>query len=97
LPVTFATLWAVVAAACGLWWIALALLLIRMAMALTSGWFVLRSSDVIQYCYAVPLRDLWGVAVWAAGLLGDTVQWRNRRLRLDKQGRIVESVTEKVS
>jgi ceramide glucosyltransferase len=89
LPVTFATLWAAVAAVCGLWWVALALLEIRFAMAITSGWFILRSADVLKYCYLIPLRDLWGVAIWAAGLFGDTVEWRGRRLKLDADGKII--------
>jgi ceramide glucosyltransferase len=89
LPITFATLWALVAAVCGLWGTALALLAIRLAMAIACGWFVLRSADVWKYCYAIPLRDLWGVAVWAAGLAGNTVEWRGKRLRLDRAGRIV--------
>jgi ceramide glucosyltransferase len=65
------------------------LLLIRLSMAITAGWFVLRSPDVPRYFYLVPLRDLWGVAVWAAGLFGNTVQWRGRQLRLDRHGRIL--------
>ena len=89
LPVTFATLWAVVAASCGLWWMALALLAIRYAMAITCGWLVLRSAEVWKYFYVIPFRDLWGVTVWAAGLVGDTVEWRGRRLRLDGEGRIL--------
>jgi ceramide glucosyltransferase len=89
LPITFATLWAIVAAISGLWWTGAALLLIRLAMAIGCGWFVLRSPDVLRYCYAIPLRDLAGVAVWAAGLFGSTVEWRGRRLRLDQQGRIL--------
>ena len=89
LPITFATVWAVAAACGGLWWTAVALLAIRFAMSLTCGWFVLRSADVLKYCYAIPVRDLWGVAVWAAGLFGNTVEWRARKLRLDRQGRIV--------
>jgi ceramide glucosyltransferase len=89
LPITFATVWAVAAACGGLWWTAAALFAIRLAMALTCGWLVLRSADVWKYCYAIPVRDLWGVAVWAAGLFGNTVEWRGRRLELDKQGRIV--------
>ena len=88
LPITFATFWAVVAACGGLWWTAASLFAIRVAMAFTSGWFVLASADVWKYCYAIPVRDLWGVAVWAAGLFGDTVEWRGRRLHLDKEGRI---------
>jgi ceramide glucosyltransferase len=89
LPVTFATLWAVAAAAGGEWWLAAALLAIRYAMAITCGWFVLRSPDVWKYFYLIPLRDLWGVAIWTAGLFGDTVEWRGRRLRLDAEGKII--------
>jgi hypothetical protein len=43
----------------------------------------------LRYFYLIPLRDLWGVAVWFRGLFGDTVEWRDRRLRLDRQGRIL--------
>ena len=89
LPVTFATLWAVIAAAWGLWPMALALLAARFAMAIIAGWFVLRSADVWKYFYLIPLRDLWGVAIWAAGLFGNTVEWRGRRLQLDRDGRIL--------
>jgi ceramide glucosyltransferase len=57
-------------------------------MAITCGWFVLRSIDVLKYCYLIPFRDLWGVAIWAAGLYGDAVEWRGRRLRLGPEGKI---------
>jgi ceramide glucosyltransferase len=89
LPVTFATLWAAVAALAGMWWIASSLLIIRLVMAITAGWFVLRSKDVLRYFYLIPLRDLWGVAVWAVALFGGTVQWRDRHLKLDPEGRIL--------
>ena len=88
LPITYASLWVVIAATLGLWWIALPLLAIRLAMAIVSG-RLLGSPDVWKYCYAIPLRDLAGVAVWTAGLFGQTVIWRNQRLRLDGQGRIM--------
>ncbi len=92
LPITFATLWALVAALCGLWWIAMPLLAIRLAKAIICGWYVLRSPDVWRYCYLIPLRDLSGVAVWAAGLFGHTVEWRGQRLRLDAEGKILAAV-----
>ena len=89
LPITFATLWVLVAAAYGLWGVALTLLLIRLTMAIVGGWFVLRDANVLKYCYAIPVRDLWGVCVWAVGLFGNEVEWRGLRLRLDREGRIV--------
>lgn len=91
LPITYATLWAAIAAAADLWWIALPLLTIRLIAAIVSGWLLLGSADVWKYFYAIPLRDLAGVAVWAAGLFGRTVFWRDSRLTLDREGKIVSN------
>jgi ceramide glucosyltransferase len=88
LPVTFATFWAVVAAAAGSGRVAVALLVVRMMMALEAGWVVMRSRDVLKLCFLIPLRDLFAAAVWAAGLFGNTVVWRGRKLKLDREGRI---------
>ena len=66
------------------WW----LLALRMIAATEAGWFVLRSPDVLKLWLLIPLRDLFGAAVWCAGLFGRTVEWRGRRLRLDSEGRI---------
>ncbi len=91
LPITYASLWALIAALFGLWWIALSLLAIRLAMAIACGWFLLGCADVWKYCYSIPLRDLWGVAVWAAGLAGRHVIWRDQKLQLDHEGKILSS------
>ncbi len=88
LPITNATLWAAVAVACGRWDLGIALLAIRLVMAFASGWGVLRSRDVLYLWWLVPARDLFGFAVWVAGLFGDSVVWRGQRLRLDRDGRI---------
>lgn len=85
LPVTFATFWALV---CPNWHLALAILASRMAMALTAGWFKMRSNDVLKLFWLIPVRDLFSAAVWAVGLFGNTVIWRGRRLHLDRDGRI---------
>jgi ceramide glucosyltransferase len=86
LPVTFATFWAVV---CGSWRIGLAILLIRMLMAIVAGWVRMSSKDVLKLFFLIPVRDLFGVAVWVVGLFGNTVIWRGRKLRLDREGRII--------
>ena len=90
LPVTNATLWAVVAAAFGHWQIwRLSLLALRMAMAIAVGLV-----SAAQPRRAVPVGG-WrrcGIcsdyAVWVAGLFGNAVVWRGRRLALDREGRI---------
>ncbi len=58
LPVTYATLWAVV---CGSWRIGLTLLVIRMAMALVAGWFRMRDKNVLKLFFLVPFRDLFAL------------------------------------
>lgn len=88
LPVTNATLWAVTAAAGGRWDWAAVLLAVRMLMAIVAGWFVIGSRDVARLWWLIPARDLFGLAVWLAGLFGNSVTWRGERLRLDRRGRI---------
>lgn len=80
--------WSLAAALAGLGWPAAALLGLRVAAGLLVGGVILRSRDVFRYFYLIPLRDLWSVAVWAGGILGDTVEWRGRRLRLTPEGKI---------
>lgn len=88
LPVTFAAGWAAAAAGAGLWELAAALLGARMAMALAAG--RLLGCPITRRWFAlVPLRDLWGVAVWFAGLFGDSVEWRGFRMKLSRGGRIL--------
>jgi ceramide glucosyltransferase len=88
LPVTFATVWALALLCAGDWPAALAVLFARMLMALESGWMAMRSRDVLRLWFLIPLRDLFGAAVWAAGLFGDSVMWRGQRLTLDRRGKI---------
>jgi ceramide glucosyltransferase len=88
LPVTFATVWATVAAASGYFGLALTLLAVRMLMATAAGWFVLKSPDVLRLWLLIPVRDLYGAAIWVVGLFGKTVVWRGRFLTLDREGRI---------
>ncbi len=88
LPLTFATLWAVVAAAAGMGRVAVLLLALRLTMAITAGWFVVRSPDVLRLWPLIPLRDLYGAAVWVVALFGNTVEWGAETLQLDNEGRI---------
>lgn len=89
LPVTHATLWALLCAASGMWAVALGLLAIRYAMAVVAGWYVLGSADTVRLWWLIPLRDLWAFGVWAAGMSGSSVEWGPDRLRLTSDGRII--------
>jgi ceramide glucosyltransferase len=86
--VTHATLWALVAMAAGEWVAGGAALAIRTAAGVLVGAGILGDRAVWREVPFIPLRDLWGLAAWVAGLFGDTVEWRGRRLRLSRDGRI---------
>lgn len=88
LPLTFATVWAIAAFIGGYFWLAAGLLAARMLMATAAGWFVLKSPDVLRLWLLIPLRDLFGAAIWLAGLFGATVSWRGHSLALNQDGRI---------
>jgi ceramide glucosyltransferase len=80
--VTHATLWALVAFAAHEWWIGTAALAIRMIAGILAGAVILRDPGVWTRFWLIPLRDLFGFAVWAAGAFGNRVQWRDRSLVL---------------
>jgi ceramide glucosyltransferase len=86
--VTHATFWSLALWAAGLGWAAAALFTMRMASGLAAA-AALRDRDTLRDFFLIPLRDLWGTALWISGLFGSEVEWRGLRLRLDRQGRIV--------
>jgi ceramide glucosyltransferase len=89
LPVTNATLWALLSLATGHALPAVALVGLRLAVGFTAGWLILRSPLVLRWWFLIPARDLWGLAVWAAGMRGNTVVWGGETMSLDDRGRIV--------
>jgi ceramide glucosyltransferase len=89
--ITHATLWALVALAAGAWRAAAAALAIRMIAGIWIGGGALQDRNTLRYFWMIPLRDLFGFAVWIAGLFGDTVVWRGQTLRLRRDGRIVSA------
>lgn len=85
---TQATVWALVSALAGDWTASVA----AIAMRLAGGWLVatqiLRDRSLVWRWPLMPLRDLFGFAVWVAGLAGSTVEWRGNRIHLTPEGRI---------
>jgi len=90
LPITFATLWAAVLATRGFPELAISLLILRYASA-AAGIYALQDKEAAKLLPLVPLRDLFGASVWLAGLFGNQVEWRNKHLRLDNEGRIQQT------
>ena len=86
--VTHATFWSLVAFAAGQWWMGATALAIRMIAAAMVGSGVLEDRLVATHFWMIPLRDLFGFAVWLAGVFGHDVDWRDRRLRLRSDGSI---------
>jgi ceramide glucosyltransferase len=88
--ITNASVWAALAVAAGAWPVAAAVLVIRLAAGVVAGGLVLGDRDAMRLWFLIPFRDVWGFAVWLAGFAGSTVEWRGLKLRLNREGRIVE-------
>lgn len=86
--VTHATLWALVAFACHQSWVGVTALTLRMVAGVLVGVAVLKDRHVATDFWLIPVRDLFGFAVWLGGVFGRHVDWRDRRLRLHGDGHI---------
>jgi len=84
--VTLATFWCLVAALTGHWQVAVAGEAIRL-MAAAAAMAATGDHNYLSLAL-VPFRDLFGFAVWCAGMTGDTVEWRGLRFHLRRDGRI---------
>jgi len=76
-----------------------------LAVAAPGAWPVLALAVAIRYASAwvtarmvlgaqvdwllLPLDDVLGLFFWIAGFFGDTITWRGRTYRIDRQGRVV--------
>lgn len=93
LGVTYCLPWAmmtVVASGLALWSFTLLslVLLARVSVALSVGVGVLRDGQVLRDLWLLPLRDCFGLCIWAWSFAGDTVVWRGEEFRL-KGGQII--------
>jgi ceramide glucosyltransferase len=70
------------------WWPAVAVAVIfRAVSAYATAWCVLRDPLTRRLWYLVPVQDVVSSAMWVAGFFGDTIQWRGRRYKLQRDGR----------
>ncbi len=73
---------------CGLF-VAIALLLIRMVLAQNLQRRLTGSANA-NYFWLVPVKDLLQVVIWLGAFTGGTVEWRGRRMKLRRDGTLVE-------
>ncbi|PZV16761.1 MAG: glycosyl transferase [Leptolyngbya sp.] len=64
--------------------------LFRFAMAWTVGVKTLNDPIVKKWLWLVPLSDLIRFAMWCAGFVGNTIEWRGRQFKLTSQGELIE-------
>jgi ceramide glucosyltransferase len=81
-------LWALVACGARQWWTGAGALIIRLVIGWLTGARILKDPNVTRWFWLMPVRDLFGLAVWVAGCFGSVVYWRGRKLRLAEEGRI---------
>ncbi len=62
--------------------------LTRLAMAWIIGAMFLKDRTVKQLLWLVPLRDLISFGFWCYGFAGNSIQWRGRRMRLLRNGKL---------
>jgi len=86
--VTHATLWSLVALAGGAVWAAVLAVALRLIAGIWTGAGILKYRRALPHAWMIPLRDLFGFAVWLAGLFGRAVEWRGQVLRLSPDGLI---------
>ena len=88
LPITHAGVWIAVAALGGAFIPALILLIFRLISAWLTGWFILRSTVARRLAWLAPFWDFYGLAIWVGSYCGNEVRWRDRVLRIRRDGKI---------
>ena len=88
LPITQAGLWMVVLLLLGQIKFAAILLLLRSLSAFVTGGMVLRTRSGYWLSWLAPVWDWYAFAVWLASYGSRKVQWRDRALTVDREGRI---------
>ncbi|MFL6414435.1 MAG: glycosyltransferase [Bryobacteraceae bacterium] len=88
IPVTHAGAWAAAGLCLGEFRPVFVLLGFRVLSAALFGGFVLRHRMAFLLSWLAPVWDLYAFAVWGASYFRNTVQWRDKTLEIDSEGRI---------
>jgi ceramide glucosyltransferase len=66
----------------------------RLVMAWVVGVKFLKDLQAKKFLWIVPLRDLISFTFWCYGFVGNMIEWRGRRLRLTKEGKLVPIIAD---
>lgn len=69
--------------------VAFALIVIRSVLAAALQIRLTQRRDILRYSWLVPAKDLLQVMIWAESFLGNTIEWRGQKFRLERGGRLV--------
>ena len=93
LPFTQAGVWILIALALGAKNAALILLAARLVSAFLGGCLVLENPLMAALFWLAPLWDLYAFCIWLTSYGGREVRWRDRSLKIARDGRIVRNTS----
>ena len=67
----------------------LAVLVTRVLLAAALHERLTQERGALRYGWLVPLKDFLQTCLWAASFLGNTVEWRGKKFRLTRDGRLI--------
>jgi ceramide glucosyltransferase len=70
---------------------AIAFLLLRIGLAQHLQRLFTPERKLISPAWLVPVKDLLNVAIWLAAFLGNTIEWRGRKITLRRDGTLAEN------
>ena len=69
---------------------AIGCLLVRIVLAQNLQRRFVPPGDSLSPPWLVPVKDLLQAAVWAGAFMGNTIEWRGQKMRLRRDGSLVE-------
>jgi ceramide glucosyltransferase len=69
-------------------WLSAATILARFLPLFVIGVYGLKDRALARYFWLAPIRDLIAFGVWAAGLIGNEVEWRGAKFRVTPGGKL---------
>ena len=70
---------------------------IRILAGVIVGAGYLKDRQAARFFWLIPLRDLVGFVLWLYTFVGSTIEWRGKRFKLTKGGKLIPLATKKES